>query len=322
MSKRQEFSVTTLNFYPNRNPRLRMLALWYFASQMLFGIIVGETVLGFEQSYADPLVAIGTACAMQILLEWVDARSSDRRLRFAGGAQNLLTFLAPALITGGACAILVYPNERLWPMAFAAGLSIASKVIFRAPVGDGRTQHIFNPSNIGITITLLLLPAVGAAPAYQFTENVTGVWHWIIPGLILVSGIVVHATFTGRLPLVLAWLGGFAAQALIRGAVFHIPWVVPFLPMTSAAFVLFTLFMIPDPATTPIKTSRQIAFGVAVALAYGMLLVMHVVYGLLIALAGVCAVRGISLYVSDRVARVHHGSRAAYQAAAAPSTVR
>ena len=68
--------------------------------------------------------------------------------------------------------------------------------------------------------------------------------------------------------------------------------------MTSAAFILFTLYMIPDPATTPIKPWRQVAFGVSVAAVYGVLFVFHVVFGLFFALAAVCAVRGIALYVA------------------------
>jgi Na+-translocating ferredoxin:NAD+ oxidoreductase RnfD subunit len=250
---------------------------------------------------------VATACALQYLLEWVDARANHRRPRFSGGLIPFLNLLPPAIIPGLACAMLIYPNSRLWPVAFAAALSIGSKVIFRAPVGGGQSQHVFNPSNIGITLTLLLFPWVGLAPPYQFTENVTGVWDWIIPGIILLAGIYIHAKFTGRLPLVLAWLVGFAAQALIRVAVFGMPVFVPFVPVTSAAFTLFTLFMIPDPATTPIKTGRQILFGFAVAAIYGMLFVFHVVFGLFIALCLTSACRGAGLYAIASLKRHAQG---------------
>ncbi len=186
--------------------------------------------------------------------------------------------------------MMIYPNERLWPIVFASALSIASKVLFRAPVDKG-TQHIFNPSNIGISLTLLLFPWVGLAPPYHFTENISGIWNWVLPGVILVTGIFVHGMFTGRLPLVLAWLAGFALQGLLRSWIFGIPWIVPFVPMTSAAFILFTLYMIPDPATTPLHRRGQIVFGAGVAALYGTLLVSHVVFGLFFALAGVICVR-------------------------------
>ena len=257
---------------------MRFFALWYFTILLIAWTILGDTVLGFEQSYAQPIVGVLTACAVAFFLEWLDARMNQRTPRFAGSTANVVNFLPPCIIPGLACAMLIYANSRLAPIVFAAALSLASKVLFRAPIGNGQTQHIFNPSNLGITVTLLLLPAAGLAPPYQFTENVTGLGHWLIPAVILVTGTIIHAKFTGRLPLVLAWFFGFAAQALIRKMVFGMPLAVPFLPMTSAGFILFSLYMIPDPATTPIKPARQVAFGLSVATIYAFLFVVHVVY--------------------------------------------
>ncbi len=167
--------------------------------------------------------------------------------------------------------MLLYSNERLWPIAFAAALAIGSKVLFRAPVAPGRTQHIFNPSNLAVACTLVLFPQVGFAPPYHFTENLVGMWDWILPGIVLVTGLIIHSLFTGRMPLVVAWVLGFALQAQIRAYLFDIPPLVPLAPMTSAAFILFTLYMIPDPATTPIQSWRQALFGFAVAMVYGLI---------------------------------------------------
>jgi hypothetical protein len=294
--------LPTLRFYPEGDYRRRLFALWYFTILLIVWTLAGHLVLGFEQAYAHPFAGVAAACAAQFLLEWVDAQSKGRRPRYMGGVANFIHFLPPPIIPGLACAMLIYPNARIGPIVFAAVLSIASKVLLRAPIGNGQTQHIFNPSNFGITVTLLCFPSVGLAPPYQFTENVTGFWHFAIPALILMTGIVMHGKFTGRLPLVLAWLGGFAAQGLIRAAVFGIPARVPFVPMTSAAFILFTLYMIPDPATTPLSKRRQVFFGLAIASVYGLLFVMHVVYGLFIALAAVSAVRGIALHVAVALA--------------------
>ena len=289
-------AYATLNFYPRKDPRMRFFALWYFTCLLILWTILGDTVLGFEQSYAQPIIGVLAACAVAFLLEGLDAKLNRRSPRFAGGWANCVNFLPPCIIPGLACAMLVYANERLTPIIFAAGLSLASKVIFRAPIGNGQSQHIFNPSNFGITATLLLLPAAGLAPPYQFTENVTGFGHWAIPAVILVTGTMIHAKFTGRLLLVLSWFGAFAAQALIRAYIFNAPLAVPFLPMTSAGFILFSLYTIPDPATTPIQPRRQVLFGVSVAAIYALLFVTHVVYGLFIALALTSATRGLSLH--------------------------
>ena len=148
---------------------------------MIVWNVLGHTVLGFEQSWATPLTAIATAIVVSMLLDWVDARAKNRELRFTGGSGNFLNFLPACLIPGFACGMLLYANERLWPVIFAVVLSIGSKVILRAPVGNGHTQHIFNPSNFGVAATLVLFPDVGFAPPYHFTENITGLWDWGVP---------------------------------------------------------------------------------------------------------------------------------------------
>ena len=288
--------ITTLQFYPKRSAVRRYFALWYFTTLLIVWNLLGHLFLGFEQSHMQPLVGLATAIVLQFLLEWIDARANHRKPRFTGSWADLVNFLPPAIIPGLAVPMLLYPNERLMPVVFGVGLAICSKVMFRAPVADGKTQHIFNPSNLGIVATLLLFPSIGVAPPYHFTENLTGMWHWALPGVVLATGVVVHALFTGRLTLVLTWLVAFIVQGQLRSWYFGASWIVPLTPMTSAAFMVFTLYMIPDPATTPVKPLRQAFFATAIAVVYGALLVEHVVYGLFIALAIVCALRGIGLY--------------------------
>lgn len=290
--------LVTNHYYPRGDARRRQFALWYFGTLIGIATVVGHTVLGLEQSWAQVATSILTACSCQIILDLVDARARRRHTRLRGSAGEIAVFLMPAWIVGNAVAFLVYPGDRLAPIAFAAAASIASKVLFRAPTPFG-SQHVFNPSNFGITATLLSFPLVGMAPAYHFTENVTGAWDWIVPGIVLVTGVLVHALFTGRLPLVAGWLGGFVAQALVRSAIAGRLSPAPFVPMTSAAFILFTLYMIPDPATTPIARNRQIAFGASVAIVYGALQLAHIVYGLFIALVIVSACRGLGLYAFE-----------------------
>lgn len=290
---------TTVLFYPNKNPNLRMFALWYFTTLLIVWNILGHTVLGFEQSWATPVVAVATAILVQMILEIADAKARGRELRFAGSAANFANFLPAAIIPGFACGMLLYPNERLMPIIFATALSIGSKVFFRAPVGGGRYQHIFNPSNLGISATLLIFPQVGFAPPYHFTENLTGMWHWFLPLFILATGIVIHALFTGRLILVSGWILGFVLQGMFRAWLGGSPLHIPLMPMTSAAFIVFTLYMVPDPATTPLNPWRQAAFGFAVAMVYGTIQMMHLVFGLFFALLTVSAIRGMSLHIGS-----------------------
>lgn len=286
----------TLSLYPQRNARLRLFALWYFAVLMILWNIAGHTFLGFEQSWATPFAAVMAAVVTQLALEWLDAKTSGRPPRFSGNFTSFINYLPPAMITGFACAMLLYPNDRISPIIFASVLAIASKVLFRVRLADGRLTHFLNPSNFGIAATLLLLPDVGQAPPYQFTENITGWGHWILPAVILLSGIIVHRYATGRLPLIAAWLAAFVLQGVFRAWVAGVDWYVPLMPMSSAGFILFTLYMIPDPATTPILPKRQVAFGASVALVYALLQLLHIVFGLFLALITVCVIRGCAIY--------------------------
>ena len=79
---------------------------------------------------------------------------------------------------------------------------------------------------------------------------------------------------------------------------FGTPVAAAWMPMTGLAFVLYTFYMVTDPATTPSSPRAQIAFGTAVAAAYGLLVTVHVVFGLFFALTIICAIRGLSLYAN------------------------
>ena len=142
------FVNNTVLFYPSKSPKLRLFALWYFTILMIVWNVLGHTVLGFEQSWAAPIVGVGTALLMQFLLEWVDARAKSRSLRFSGSLADFLNFLPAAIIPGFACAMLLYSNERLWPIAFAVALTIGSKVLFRAPVPPERGRALSNRSSV------------------------------------------------------------------------------------------------------------------------------------------------------------------------------
>src|SRR5512141_3238299 len=120
----------------------RLSALRRFALAITVLNILGHTVLGFEQSWAHPIVAVGAAYATELLLELVDARVNRRRVRFAGSPRHFVDFLLSAHISGLAVSMLLYPNARLAPVVFAAVVAIGSKAILRVQVGSVR-RHVF-----------------------------------------------------------------------------------------------------------------------------------------------------------------------------------
>jgi hypothetical protein len=272
----------------NRVDRLGGLRRFAIAITVLN--ILGHAFFGFEQSLAQPVVALVSAYSVELLLEFIDARCNHRPLRFLGGGpRKFIEFLLSAHITGLACAMLLYANERLGPVIFASTVAICSKCLLRVPAERG-TRHFFNPSNFGITVTLLVFAWVSIAPPYQFTENMTGIGDWILPAVIVCTGTFLNARFTHRLPLIAAWLGGFVAQAALRSLFLDTPF--------GAGLILYTFYMVTDPATTPSGRREQIAFGFSVAAVYGLLMVAHVVFGLFFALSIVCAVRGLGIYAT------------------------
>ena len=276
----------------------REAALMRFATAITVLNILGHLWLGFEQSWITPFVGLAAAYSTELAGELAMARATGRAPRFLGGFKKLVMFLLSAHITALAVSMLLYAAEQLWAVAFAASAAVASKYVFRMPVGpNGASRHFLNPSNFGIAITLILFPTVGIAAPYQFAENITGAIDWLLPLLIVGTGSMINGKFTQRLPLIGAWLAGFAAQAAIRAALFGTPLAAGLAPMTGFAFVLFTFYMVTDPATTPESPRHQRLFGAAVALAYGLLMMAHVVFGLFFALVIVTGVRGILLTI-------------------------
>ena len=330
-----------------------------FASAITVFTLLGHLWFGFEQSYAQPLASLATAYATQLLLDALEAWAQHRRPRFAGGFGALVNSLLSAHISGLACAMLLYANDRLWVVCFASAVAITSKALFRIPVGGAKgawplllfqlvlflvllqtgeatgrwipvdprwlpagrlgalalvlglvalippgmpTRHYLNPSNFGITVTLLLFPWVGIAAPYQFTENLTGLGDWAVPMAIICTGSFLNARYTRRIPLVLAWVGTFALQAIVSSLILRhttgfFPIAARLSAMTGVAFILFTFYMVTDPATTPERPGAQVAFGGSVALVYSLFLMSHVVYGLFMALVIVCAARGLGMYL-------------------------
>ncbi|WP_093587771.1 hypothetical protein [Lentzea waywayandensis] len=281
-----------------RPPDKRLMALRRFAMSITAFNVIGHLVLGFEQSPITPITTVLVAYAVDLLLETLDARAHGRTPGYAGGWLKMLNFLLPSHIGGLAVAMLLYGNTSLWPYIFAVTAGISTKYVLRLRV-RGRKRHFLNPSNAGIALTLVLFPWVGIAPPYHFTNEPTGAIDWILPLAILGAGTMINAKLTGKLPLILGWVGGFAAQAVLRWAVFDHALLAALLPMTGLAFVIFTNYMITDPGSTPRSRRNQVLFGLATAFTYGVLVLNGVVFGFFFALVIVCILRGAVLLTAE-----------------------
>jgi hypothetical protein len=284
----------------NRWKDPRYLALRNFAMSITVFNIFGYTVLGWEQPWLWPIFAVLTAYATEAVFEVLSAWVEHRKPGFLGeGPKAGMTFFLPAHITGLAANMLLYANNQWWPVMFCVVVAVAQKHVLRAPI-KGRMRHFMNPSNLGITVSLLVLGNwVSISPPYQFTEWANSYFRLMIPMIILTAGTVLNALLTKKTPLIVGWMGAFAIQAFLRHLIWHVQINTALGVMTGVAFVLFSNYMITDPATTPSKPWPMFMFGSATAFVYGILMAFNIVYTLFYALAIVCAVRGLGWWVAD-----------------------
>jgi len=143
--------------------------------------------------------------------------------------------------------------------ALAAVLSISSKYIFRI-----NGKHIFNPTNFGIIITILLTKDAWITPG-QWGSN--GLLLFLIGSL----GFSVLLTVK-RLDIAFTFLITFCGLSYFR-QIIYLGWTHDFFlhTFTSGTLLLFTFFMITDPVSTPSsKTARIIWAALVGVMAYWM----------------------------------------------------
>ncbi|WP_405088962.1 enediyne biosynthesis protein [Microbispora sp. NBC_01389] len=310
---------------PKPKPDARYIALRNFAMSISVLNIFGYAVLGFEQPWLWPIIALATGYTTEITLEMVSAWAYRRRPRFLGaGPRGVYEFLLPAHITSLAVNMLLYANNQILPIIFGVFVGVAGKHVFQAPV-NGRMRHFMNPSNFGIAVVLVSFSSwVSIAPPYEFTENVNTFFRLMIPLIIITAGTVLNAMLTRKVPLILGWMGGFAIQAFVRHGIWDVALFSALGAMTGVAFVLFTNYMITDPGTTPMKARAQFMFGSSVAIVYGILMQLNITYTLFFALVIVCGVRGLGWWSHHFIqrSRARRGSDAAPVTGEEPGRVR
>lgn len=157
-----------------------------------------------------------------------------------------------AIVTGFGLSILVRA-DNLWAHPLVATLAISSKFIVRF---DGR--HLFNPANLGAVLAAWVLPGAWLSPGQWGSDLTASAWFLALGSLVtqrsrrLDTAWCFLAFFVGLCGLRVLLLGQ-PPQALVHQA-------------GSGALLLFGLFMISDPMTTPVATRARIGFAAFVAL--------------------------------------------------------
>jgi enediyne biosynthesis protein E5 len=286
------------------NQDTRYKALRNFAISMSIFNIFGYTLLGFEQMWILPILAVITGYTTDLALETVTAWSRRRRPQYLGrGPRGMYEFLLPAHITSLAVNMLIYTNDQIRPVLFGVMVGVSGKYLLQAPIA-GRMRHFMNPSNLGIVATFVCFSRwITVVQPYEFTENTNEFFKIMVPVIILTAGTVLNAKLTGRTLLIVGWLGGFAIQAFVRHAIWDVSVFSALGVMTGVAFVLFTNYMITDPGTTPSKPLPQFTFGVGVAFIYAVMMEANIVNTLFFSVLVVCGIRGSgwwAVYLYDK----------------------
>ena len=163
--------------------------------------------------------------------------------------------LKSALISGLSLCLLLRTHS-LSLVLLASCLTIGSKFFLRF-----NGKHIFNPTNFGISITVLLTGQAWVSPG-QWGSGLLIAVFVVCCGLMVVQR-AERSDVT--LAFLLAYPGLFFARAIWLGD----PLTIPVHQIGNGALLIFTFFMISDPKTTPNSRIGRIMFAVLVAcLAY------------------------------------------------------
>jgi Na+-transporting NADH:ubiquinone oxidoreductase subunit NqrB len=126
----------------------------------------------------------------------------------------------------------------LWPFAMCSIISIASKYVLRF-----KERHIWNPSNFGVVMMLILAPGSVAVLSIQWGNNM-----WAMAVIWIVGSISIYRL--KRFHICATYVVSFFFFALIRSLITGDPFLAEISPITGPMYQLFTFFMITDPKTT------------------------------------------------------------------------
>ncbi|MCB0428520.1 MAG: RnfABCDGE type electron transport complex subunit D [Flavobacteriales bacterium] len=141
---------------------------------------------------------------------------------------------------------LMMKANAWWAVVLCALFTIGSKFFIRY-----KGRHVFNPTNFGIMVTLLLTGEVWVSP---------GRWGSALFFLILLGALSAAVLFrVGRMETALSFLGTFAALHFARSILYQ-GWPADYFihQLSSGTLLLFTFFMITDPMTTPVHPKARI----------------------------------------------------------------
>jgi len=190
------------------------------------------------QSYWHTVSAIAASILLELILG-----------KFATGRWP---HLASAYISGISVGILIRSNY-FWPYILCSLLSIVSKYALRV-----KGRHLWNPSNLGVSVLLFLAPEAVASLSQQWGNEL-----WVLLVIWALGCMILFRL--GRLHITLTYVAAFVAFSFLRAFVDNEAWINEVAPITAPMYQLYMFFMITDPKTTTRTWRRQILVTIIVA---------------------------------------------------------
>lgn len=142
----------------------------------------------------------------------------------------------------------------IWPYVVTAVIAIMSKYFFRY-----KNQHIFNPSNFGISWMLFTAAWSVAGLSVQWGNQ-------ILPMVVIWLFGLVIVWRANRLHITLTYVFSFLAFAFLRSQILGQHFFTEVSPLTGPMYQLFIFFMITDPPTNVKSRKGQILVAFLIAL--------------------------------------------------------
>ncbi|MEE9293255.1 MAG: hypothetical protein V3U83_10035, partial [Acidobacteriota bacterium] len=201
-------------FRDPRHYQILILSLLHLYSllRLDFGIVIGRLP-----------ILLGIALATQAF--WTE----QKRLPRFDPRSPLISALSLSLLLR---------TESVFLAALAAVVTMSSKFLLR-----WRGKHIFNPTNFGIVVMVLLTGQAWVSPGNWGS----GAWFGFL--LACLGGVVVNRA--ARSDVTFAFLGFHASLLLLRAWWLGDPIGIPLHQLQSGALLIFAFLMISDPKTTP-----------------------------------------------------------------------
>lgn len=156
-----------------------------------------------------------------------------------------------ALISGLSLCLLLRTHDASLAL-LAAGVAMGSKFVLR--VGG---KHVFNPSNLAVTVMTLAADGAWLSPAQW------GAALWFATFAAFLGTMTVGRS--RRADISLAFLAFFVGGLFARAWWLGDPWAIPWRQAQNGALLIFAFLMISDPKATPDARAGRILFAAATA---------------------------------------------------------